>query len=276
MVNDGLQLSNALFWISIGRDVLTVTGSDAKTYLHSQLSQDIASMQPGDVRMSLLLQPTGKVDSLLRVTCAAADRFVLDCDPGFGESTVARLSRFKIRVNAEIELQRQTWRAVRSTESAATTNIAQTLDISGAIPAWRHDGTAVDVFSPNMTLPSTLREGTEAELLDSRVRALWPVMGIDITTEMIPAETSVVEVAVSFTKGCYPGQELVERMDSRGSTAPRRLCRVSCAPGVKVGDEIVVNGEVVGKYTTVANTIALALIKRGVEISDPCGKISPL
>ena len=59
-------------------------------------------MQPGDVRTSLLLQPTGKVDSLLRVICAAADRFVLDCDPGFGESTVARLSRFKIRVNAEI------------------------------------------------------------------------------------------------------------------------------------------------------------------------------
>ena len=263
------QMSNLWFWKSIERDVITVTGSDAKTYLHSQLSQDIASMQPGDVRMSLLLQPTGKVDSLLRVTCAAADRFVLDCDPGFGESTVARLSRFKIRVNAEIELQRQTWRAVRSTERAV-------LSIDGAIPAWRHDGTAVDVFSPNMTLPSTLREGTEAELLDSRVRALWPVMGIDITTEMIPAETSVVDVAVSFTKGCYPGQELVERMDSRGSMAPRRLCRVSCAPGAHPQDEIFVNGEVVGKYTTVSGMIALALIKRGVEISDPFGEISPL
>ena len=262
-------LSNLWFWKSIERDVITVTGSDAKTYLHSQLSQDIASMQPGDVRMSLLLQPTGKVDSLLRVTCAAADRFVLDCDPGFGESTVARLSRFKIRVNAEIELQRQTWRAVRSTERAV-------LSIEGAIPAWRQDGTAVDVFSPNMTLPSTLREGTEAELLDSRVRALWPVMGIDITTEMIPAETSVVEVAVCFTKGCYPGQELVERMDSRGSMAPRRLCRVSCAAGTHPQDEILVNGEVVGQYTTVANTIALALIKRGVEISDPYGEILSL
>ena len=258
-----------MFWVSIERDVLTVTGSDAKTYLHSQLSQDIASLQPGDVRVSLLLQPTGKVDSLLRVTCAAADRFVLDCDPGFGESTVARLSRFKIRVNAEIELQRQTWRAVRSLESDA-------LSIEGAIPAWRQDGTAVDVFSPTMTLPSTLREGTHSEFEEARVRALWPVMGVDISTEMIPAETSVVDVAVSFTKGCYPGQELVERMDSRGSMAPRRLCRVSCATGTHPQDEILVNGEVVGRYTTVANTIALALIKRGVEISDPYGEILPL
>ena len=262
-------MNNSLYWISVQRDVITVTGSDAKTYLHSQLSQDIASLQPGDVRVSLLLQPTGKVDSLLRVTCASADRFVMDCDPGFGESTVARLSRFKIRVNAEIELQRQTWRAVRSTETAV-------LSIDGAIPAWRQDGTAVDVFSPNMTLPSTLREGTEAELLDSRVRALWPEMGVDITTEMIPAETSVVEVAVSFTKGCYPGQELVERMDSRGSMAPRRLCRVICASGTHPQDEVLVNGEVVGKYTTVSGMIALALIKRGVEISDPYGEILPL
>ena len=247
------------------RDVITVTGSDAKTYLHSQLSQDIASMQPGDVRMSLLLQPTGKVDSLLRVTCAAADRFVLDCDPGFGESTVARLSRFKIRVNAEIELQRQTWRAVRSTETAV-------LSIDGAIPAWRCDGSAFDIFSPNLVMPPTVREGTEAEFAESRVRACWPVMGTDITTEMIPAETSVVEVAVSFTKGCYPGQELVERMDSRGSMAPRRLCRVTCVSDAKVGDEVLVNGEVVGKYTTVSGMMALALIKRGVEINDPYGE----
>jgi folate-binding protein YgfZ len=101
-------------------------------------------------------------------------------------------------------------------------------------------------------------------------------MGADITTTMIPAETGVVDVAVSFTKGCYPGQELVERMDSRGSTAPRRLCRVICAPGVQVGDEVVVDGETVGVYTTVVGMIALALIKRGVEVSDPYGEIPPL
>lgn len=266
-------MSDAWYWISIERDVITITGSDAKTYLHSQLSQDIASMQPGDVRSSLLLQPTGKVDSLLRVTCAAADRFVLDCEPGFGESTVARLSRFKIRVNADIELQRQTWRAIRTTSSVNDmAKIAQPFDMSGAIPAWRSDGTAFDFFSPTMTLPATLREGTQDEFVASRVRSLWPEMGVDITTEMIPAETGVVDVAVSFTKGCYPGQELVERMDSRGSMAPRRLCRVICVSGTKVGDQVLVNEEVVGTYTTVAGMIALALIKRGVEISDPFGE----
>lgn len=267
-------MSSSWYWVSIERDVITVTGSDAKSYLHSQLSQDIASMQPGEVRTSLLLQPTGKVDSLIRVTCAAADRFVLDCDPGFGESTVARLSRFKIRVNAEIELQRQTWRAIRSTSVAAdVAKTDQPFDLSGAIPAWRSDGTAFDVFSPTMAMPATLREGTHSEFDASRVRALWPEMGVDITTDMIPAETSVVDIAVSFTKGCYPGQELVERMDSRGSMAPRRLRRVTCVSGVKAGDDLVIDGEIVGVYTTVADVIALALIKRGVELSDPYGEI---
>ncbi len=260
-------MNGSPFWLAVERDVVTVTGSDAKTYLHSQLSQDIASMQPGDVRTSLLLQPTGKIDSLLRVICAAADRFVLDCDPGFGESTVARLNRFKIRVNADIDLQTQTWRAVRGTTK---------IHIDGAIPAWRQDGTAVDVFSPNVTLPSTLREGTESEFVESRIRACWPVMDIDITTAMIPAESGVVDNAVSFTKGCYPGQELVERMDSRGSMAKQRLCRVNCVPGTKPQDEVLVNGEVVGHYTTVANTIALALIKRGVDVADPFTQTLPL
>ena len=270
-------MSSSWYWVSIERDVITVTGSDAKSYLHSQLSQDIASMQPGEVRTSLLLQPTGKVDSLIRVTCAAADRFVLDCDPGFGESTVARLSRFKIRVKADIELQRQTWRAIRTTSSETdVTKIDQPFDLSGAIPAWRSDGTAFDVFSPTMAMPATLREGTHSEFDASRVRALWPEMGVDITTDMIPAETSVVDIAVSFTKGCYPGQELVERMDSRGSMAPRRLRRVTCVSGVKAGDDLVIDGEIVGVYTTVADVIALALIKRGVELSDPYGEIPSL
>ena len=54
--------------------------------------------------------------------------------------------------------------------------------------------------------------------------------------------------------------------------APRRLCRVICVSGTKVGDQVLVNEEVVGTYTTVAGMIALALIKRGVEISDPYGE----
>jgi hypothetical protein len=179
---------------------------------------------------------------------------VLDTEAGFGESVVARLKRFKIRVNADLDLQQQNWRAIRNCGGTA---------IDGSLAAWRADGTAVDVFSPALSLSKTIQQGNAEQFAAARVAAMWPIMGVDISTDMIPAETGIVECAVSFTKGCYPGQELVERMDSRGSTAPRMLTRIDCPAGVAAGADVVVNGLTVGTYTTVAGTQAIALIKRG-------------
>ena len=64
--------------------------------------------------------------------------------------------------------------------------------------------------------------------------------------ETIPAETGVAEAAVDFKKGCYPGQELVERMDSRGAGAPRRLRILDVDDGAKPGDRIVLDGATSG------------------------------
>jgi hypothetical protein len=138
--------------------------------------------------------------------------------------------------------------------------------IDGSIAAWRADGTAVDVFAPGLAIPATIAEGTQEQFEAARVAAMWPIMGADITTDMIPAESGIVELAVSFTKGCYPGQELVERMDSRGSKAPRMLQRASCALGTTSGMPVLVDDVTVGTYTTVAGSQAIALVKRGVTL----------
>src|SRR5262245_60968342 len=90
-------------WLGGRRDVVAVEGPDAATYLQSQVSQDLEGMTPGESRLTVLLEPTGKVDVLARVTMAADDRFELDTDPGFGEALEARLNRFKIRVKATVE-----------------------------------------------------------------------------------------------------------------------------------------------------------------------------
>ena len=246
-----------MFWVPYVRDVITVTGKDAATYLHSQLSQDIASMEAGDARQSFLLEPTGRIVALLRVTRGGLDRFVLDVDPGFGDQVVARLNRFRIRVEVEFELTTQTWRAIR--DVAGTT-------IQGVIPAWRMDGSAVDVFASQAAMPESIPEGTRDDYERARIVAGWPVMGVDVTVEMIPAETGVVDVAVSFAKGCYPGQELVERMDSRGSRAPRSLVSIGCAAGTRPGDDLIVDGEVVGRFTSVQDNFALAVVKRGTVV----------
>lgn len=249
------------FWVPLVRDVITVTGADAASFLHSQLSQDVMSMEAGDSRNSFVLEPTGKITAVVRITRGGLDRFVIDTEPGFGDATVARLSRFKIRVDAELELTTQTWRAIRGLRGTT---------VSGGIPAWRMDGSAFDIFASTAAMPASIAEGSMARFHDERLRAAWPLMGIDLSQDMIPAETSIVDTAVSFTKGCYPGQELVERMDSRGSRAPRSLVVVSCASGTSPGDDVIVNGEVVGTYTSMAHMderpVAFALVKRGVDI----------
>lgn len=109
------------------------------------------------------------------------------------------------------------------------------------------------------------------ELERLRVERGWPKMGTEIVPgETIPAETGVTSLAVSFTKGCYPGQELVERMDSRGAAAPRSLRRLEVAHGSRPGDAILDGlGADVGTLTSVAGTWALGYVKRGHDLGEP-------
>src|SRR3954447_461963 len=89
-------------WWRVPRDFVQVSGPDARSFLQGQLSQDIDSLAPGSTRMSFLLQPQGKVDAYLRVSCVADDAFLLDVDAGFGDAVVDRLQRFKLRTKADI------------------------------------------------------------------------------------------------------------------------------------------------------------------------------
>jgi len=88
----------------IERLVFTVSGPDAGKYLHSQLSNDVASLLVGQSRYSFVLEPMGKVIALVRVTRVSEEVFVLDTDAveGLSDQLLERLNRFKIRVKAEI------------------------------------------------------------------------------------------------------------------------------------------------------------------------------
>lgn len=103
----------------------------------------------------------------------------------------------------------------------------------------------------------------------ARIAAGWPRMGHEIEPgETIPAVTGVVPVAVNFTKGCYPGQELVERMDSRGADAPKSI-RILEIADATIGDPVTdAGGAEVGVLTSVspAGGVALAVVKRGADI----------
>ena len=208
-----------MFWCEYPRDVIQVHGPDAASYLQSQLSQDLRPVAVGDSVWSMVLQPTGKVDVLLRVFRTGDETFVLDTDAGYGDELIARLNRFKIRVKVDITILDWTCIAVRGDVQPP----------EGAVVAW---GDGYDLLGPAPLPPEGVEHGDAAQLLAARVDAVWPQMGTEIVPgETIPAETGITDVAVSYTKGCYPGQELVERMDSRGAAPPRRLQRVVSASG---------------------------------------------
>jgi tRNA-modifying protein YgfZ len=236
-----------MFWCPVPRDVVEVVGPDAATYLQSQVSNDLRGLQVGGSVWAFLLQPTGKIDVLVRLWREGDERFVVDTDTGFGDVMIARLNRFKIRVKADINTL--PWRC-----------IAVRGGPFDGLVAW---GEGADLLGADIEPPANIASGTEEDLLAARIEAAWPAMGTEIEPgHTIPAETGITDVAVSFTKGCYPGQELVERMDSRDAAAPRVLQVVDVPPGAAAGDPLTRGGVVIGTVTSVAGTRALAAVKR--------------
>lgn len=243
------------------RDGLLVTGRDASSYLHSQLSQDVAALATGESKYAFALDPGGKVVALCRVTRLDEDRLLIDVESGFGEVLRARLERFRIRVDvsfAPVVVRCTSWRGVDGPPTSDGPMVA----------AWWGDGTSFDelVIDPDDGSDvgrSAVVDDDESPLEEARVGAVWPRLGHEIVPgETLPASTGVVAVAVSFVKGCYPGQELVERMDSRGASAPTVLRRFDVWPGVAPGDDVIRDGRVVGRVTSVAGGGVLALVKR--------------
>src|SRR3954454_9499256 len=89
-------------WLGDQRDVVEIEGPDAATYLQSQASQDLGGMTPGESRWTFLLQPTGKVDVLARVTMIDDEKFQLDTDAGVRTVLEPWLNRFKTRVKETV------------------------------------------------------------------------------------------------------------------------------------------------------------------------------
>jgi folate-binding protein YgfZ len=140
--------------------------------------------------------------------------------------------------------------------------------VAGRAEVYWGSNDAIDVVADLSQLP-VLGENADVELVDYlRVDARWPKLGVDVLVGDIPATSGILDVAVSFTKGCYPGQELVERMSSRGASAPVEV-RVMSREGLGVGARIEKDGVTVGTVTSVGPTLALARVARGSEVGEP-------
>lgn len=257
----------------VPRDAVLVTGADAAEYLQGQISQDVEAVAPGTSAWSLVLAPQGKVDAWFRLTRSGDGSFVLDVDAGFGDTLVARLERFRLRVDVSFE-SLAGWRMLAVRGPRAAEAWLETVEAEvRSIVDWPGFG-GIDLLGPNTEPPPGLPADGAGDLEVARIRAGWPAMGRELTERTIPAEIAgLVESSVSFTKGCYTGQELVARIDSRGGNVPRpvRLLEIRGDDEVSPGDEITVDGKAVGAITSAAAdpdsavTVALGAVHRRVE-----------
>lgn len=230
-------------------DLVWFSGADALRFLNDIVSQELEDMTAGDTRRSFLLEPQGRLQFLLWVI-REDDRIGLLTDPGRGDDLASALGRYRIRVDVEIEPEQgDTW-----------------------VVVGRWDG--YDVSWPGVERYLVVGErpnlgvGGEEEYERLRITAGEPRWGVDVDGGTIPHESGLVPASVDFTKGCFLGQELVARIDSRGGNTPRNLRLLERGGPIRVGDVVTVEGEEVGIVTSAAESAGLAMLKRTVSVGD--------
>jgi folate-binding protein YgfZ len=243
------------------RDLVTVTGGETFSFLQSLVSQDVDGLADGDVVASLLLTPKGKVDSWFRLV-RVGDGAWLDVEAGYGDALAAALNRFRLRVDADIGRPDQPWGmvAVRDGDAVEPPPGTRVLPVP-----WG----GVDVIGPATALGAVADRGLDAETYErARIGAGVPRLGVDLDESTIPQEAWLDRDSVSFTKGCFLGQELVARIDTRGHVN-RYLRRVDPRDDRLVlarGSEIEVDGKVVGTVTSAVAGGALGYVRREVTL----------
>jgi folate-binding protein YgfZ len=244
------------------RGFVTVVGPDTFSFLQALVSADLDPLADGDAVHSLLLAPQGKLDVDFRLLRVGAEETWLDCAPGFGEQLAASLTRFCIRVKAEIANRTGEFGML---SRVGTGDVALPEGVHRIDTAW-----GFDVIGPRDELPDVGAFVDPLAYEAWRIEQAIPVQPADVDDKTIPQEAFLEQDAVSFTKGCFIGQELVCRIDSRGHVN-LFLRRVADIEGdwPPVGAEIVVDGKVVGALTSVAPaalpTGALGYVRREIE-----------
>ena len=238
------------------RSFVRVSGPAAEEYLDRMVSNDIAALGPGESCEALLLTPKARVIAPLVVVRRGHEDFLLLTEPDLGERVRAELVRSRFAAKAEIELEEHTSHVVFGGEGISTGDYGE--------PAAEQLDAELE--------PTISAE--ELELL--RIRAGTPAWGKEIDDRVLPAEAGLTERAVSFTKGCYPGQEPIARLHYRGH-ANRGLRVLSLDALPSLDAELVYDGKAVGRVTSAAETptgaIALAYVRREIpeDVELECG-----
>ena len=216
------------------RAFVGVSGPDAADYLQRMISNDVEALEKGESCDALLLTAKARVIAPLRVLRRASDDFLVLTEPELGETVRAELRRMRFAAKAEIEgEEHESWFVLGGDE-------------------------VLDERPPG-------REVDTDEYERWRIEAGIPSWGREIDDRVLPAEAGLDETHISFTKGCYPGQEPIARQRYRGKVN-RKLRVLELEGDAPSGTELRYEGKTVGRITSSVPGVALAYVR--TEVPD--------
>ena len=270
-----------------GRGRLALTGPDRREFLHGQITQDVETLEPGHGRYAALLTHKGKMLSDMRVL-DVGDELLLSCERAGLQEIFNMIRRYKL--GADVELHKRT---LEMGELSLIGPDARRVAGADALGPDEHDNVRARIGEHDVILVATdlgvdvfcaaeATEGVRGTLLAAgavevgeaaaelvRVESGRPRYGVDLDDNVIPQEAGLNERAVSFTKGCYVGQETVARLFYRGKPN-RHLRGLKLSAEVEPGTPLLLGEKEVGRVTSVAvspalGPIGLALVRRQAE-----------
>lgn len=278
--------------IELARGKLAVRGADAVDYLHRMLSNDVKSLRPGEGVVSFLLNAQGHILAEMNVLLQS-DRLLLDCEQFIAPRLLTELDKFIFMDQVELEdlTPRFMTLAVEGPRCDEVVRDSLGFEPPADKPmAHVNPGGDPDFLMVRATLTGhgiwivgaperivRLRANLDALTVDfemleaARVEAGIPRFGADIQEHNIPHETGRLD-AISFTKGCYPGQEIVERVRTRGQVN-RQLVRLEVDEPVEANAKLMHGDREVGYLTSVVTlpdsgrVVALGYLRR--EYTQP-------
>jgi tRNA-modifying protein YgfZ len=216
------------------RAFVRVAGPDAADYLQRMISNDVEGLEVGAACDALLLTAKARVIAPLRVLRRAGDDFLLLTEPELGETVRRELIRMRFAANAEIEQEEhESWLVLGGDE------------VLDERPAGQEVG--------------------DEEFERWRIEAGIPQWGREIDDRILPAEAGLDDTHISFTKGCYPGQEPIARQRYRGKVN-RKLRVLELDGDAPAGTELLREGKVVGRITSSVPGLALGYVR--VEVPE--------
>ncbi len=289
------------------RTRIDVTGRDRQSFLHNMCTNDVKRLTPGKGCEAFFTNPQGKVLGYANVFCHD-DSLLIESVAGQTKPLMTHLDRYIIREDVQLNDRAAEWRELLLASASAADAVATLLGTEPPTESMSHvagrvAAAAVTVYCSGLAGPrsylircaaadqsevSQALAGAgavdcSAEAVEiARVEAGSPYYGRDITEKNLPQEVNRTERAISFTKGCYIGQETVARIDALGHVN-RLLVGVSFESDEvpAVGAELLAGGKAIGQVTSAVFSprlkapFALAYVRR--EHAQPATKLeSPI